>query len=171
MKRNHLSMQPKENDVEKVGAASEEGKPIKSIVEKDTKISKDDAKTIQDEKNVLIKFLTAASERRLEEKFDLKKECGLSETMREAPTKPSLIFPTPVEESNSDLLISYENQSFIAASDDMKELNGSSYGMKTPEELQPKGVKSVQNPCFNEGHPPNSCQRWFVAEFFRYFLH
>ena len=41
-------MQPNEKDMEKVGAASEEGTPIKSNVGKDTDISKYDAKTIQE---------------------------------------------------------------------------------------------------------------------------
>ena len=61
-KESFSAMQPKEKDVEKVVAASEEGKPNESIMEKDTEISKDDAKTIQDEKDVLMEVPTAASE-------------------------------------------------------------------------------------------------------------
>ena len=129
-------MQPKAKDVEKVGAASEEGKPIESIVEKVTEISKDDAKTIQDEKDVLMEVPTAASGRGLEVVIDLKKEHGLSETMREAPSKSSLIFPMPVKQSNPDSSILFVNQSLMTASDDMKELDGSSFGTKIPEELQ-----------------------------------
>ena len=85
-------------DMEKVGAASEEGNRIKPIVEKDNEISKDDAKTIQDEKDLLMEVPTAASERVLEVIIDLEEEYGLSETMGEAPSKPSLIFPVHVEE-------------------------------------------------------------------------
>ena len=54
------AIQPKEKDVNKVVAASEEGETIKSIVEKDTEISKNDAKTIQDEKDVLMEVPTVA---------------------------------------------------------------------------------------------------------------
>ena len=43
--------QLKEKDVKKVGTASEEGTLIKSTVEKATEISKDDSKTIQNEKD------------------------------------------------------------------------------------------------------------------------
>ena len=39
-------VQPKEKDVEKVGAASEEGTLIKSTVGKDTEITKNNVKTI-----------------------------------------------------------------------------------------------------------------------------
>ena len=46
--------------MEKVGAASEEGKPIDFIVEKSTEISKDDVKTIQNENDVLMEVPTAA---------------------------------------------------------------------------------------------------------------
>ena len=45
-KESSSTVQPKEMDVEKVGAASEEGTLIMSTVGKDTKITKDDAKTI-----------------------------------------------------------------------------------------------------------------------------
>ena len=69
----------------KVGAASEESKPIKFIVEKDIKISIDDAKTIQDEEDVLMDVPTAASGKGLEFVIDLKKEYVVSETMGGAP--------------------------------------------------------------------------------------
>ena len=70
-------------------------------MEKDTEISKDDAKTIQDEKNVLMEVPTSASERGLEIVIDIKKECGLSETMGEAPSKPSLNFSNTHERERS----------------------------------------------------------------------
>ena len=76
----------------KVGAAYEDGKPIEFIVEKDTKISMDDAKTIQDEQDVLMGVPTAASEIVLEVVIVIKKEYGLSETMGEASSKLSSIF-------------------------------------------------------------------------------
>ena len=88
--------------VEMVGTASEEGKPIESIVKKNNEISKDDAKTIQDEKDVLMEVPTADSERGLEVVIDLEKEYGLSNIMGEAPSKPSLIFPIPVKEIDPD---------------------------------------------------------------------
>ena len=50
--------------LEIVGAASTGGKTIKSIVGKETEISKDDAKTIQGEKDVLIEVCSSASEKR-----------------------------------------------------------------------------------------------------------
>ena len=46
--------------MEKVGAASEKGEPIEFIVKKETEISKDDAKIIQGEKDVLMEVSTAA---------------------------------------------------------------------------------------------------------------
>ena len=145
-------------------------------MEKDTEISNDDANTIQDEKDVLMGVPTAASETGLEVVIDLKKKYDLSETMGEAPSKHSLIFPISVKESDLDSLISYVNQSMMTASDGMKELDGSSFGKKIPEELQPKGFESIQNPipelmgigqcmldekhldCFNKGHLLNSCK-------------
>ena len=88
--------------MEKVGAASEEDKTIESIMEEDIKMSKDDAKTIQDKKDVLKKVLTVDFERKLEVVIDLKNEYGVSETIREAPSKLSLTFSIPVTEINSD---------------------------------------------------------------------
>ena len=62
----------------------------------------------------------------------------------------------------------------MTASDGMKELDGFSFGIKTPEEVQLKGFESIQIPipalmgmgccmldekhfdCFNEGHPLHS---------------
>ena len=41
---------------------------------------------------------------------DIKKKNSVSESMGEAPSKPLLIFPFPVEENDPDLLISYGNQ-------------------------------------------------------------
>ena len=94
--------------------------------------------------------------------------------MGEAPSKLSLNFPSS--------LISYVNQSLMTVSDGMKKLDWSSFGTKTPEELQPKGFEIIQNTipllmgmgccmlnekhldCFNEGHPPNSQKRWLVDE-------
>ena len=88
-----------------------------------------------------------------------------------------LIFSSPVEESDPDSLISNENQSLMTASDGMKELDGFSFGIKAPEELQPKGFESICNPipalmcmgccildekhldCFVESHPPDSPKR------------
>ena len=66
MREEELDIKKEYDVVKKVGAASEENKPIESIVGKDTKISKDDAKTIQDEEDVLIVVPNAASERGLE---------------------------------------------------------------------------------------------------------
>ena len=130
----------------------------------------------------------AASERGLEVLIDIKKEYGLSDTMGEAPSKPSLIFPIPVEESGTDSLISYVNQSLMTASDGMKKLDVLSFGAKLPEELQPKEFENVRNPTpalmgvgycmldkkhldfFNEGHPPNSCKKWLVDEIINVYI-
>ena len=174
------AMQPKEKDMEKVGAAFEEAKPIKFIVEIYTEISMDDDKTIQDEKYVLMKVPTAASDRGLEVVIVLKMEYCLSETMEEAPSKPSLIVLIPVKEIDPYSLISYVNKSLMRASDGLKELDGSSFGTKVLKALQPKGVVTTQNPipalmgccmidekhldCFNEGHQPNSHKRWLIDE-------
>ena len=51
--------------------------------------------------------------KKLEVVVDIKKECGVSESMGDTPSKSSLIFPLPVEESNPDLLISYEGVGWI----------------------------------------------------------
>ena len=56
-------VQPKEKDVKKVGTASEEDTLIKSTVEKATEVTKDNAKTIQDEKVVLMEVPNAATEK------------------------------------------------------------------------------------------------------------
>ena len=65
--------------------------------------------------------------------------------MGEASLKPLLIIPLHVEESDSDSLISYVNQSLMTANG-MKELDGFSFGIKAPEELQPKGFESILHP-------------------------
>ena len=62
-KESSSAVQHKEKDVEKVEASSEEGTQIKSTVEKDTEISKDDAKTIQDENDALMNVPVAATEK------------------------------------------------------------------------------------------------------------
>ena len=136
LKEEIIDIQKEYDVVEKVGVASKEGKPIESIVEKYSEISKDDAKTIQDEKNVSMEVPTAASERGLNVVIDSKNDYGVSELMREAPSKPTLNFSILVGENNPKLLISYLNQSLMTASDGMKELDGSSFGTKIPEELQ-----------------------------------
>ena len=66
--------------------------------------------------------------------------------MEEAPKKPSLIFPIPIEESDPDSLISSVNQSSMTASVGMKDLDGFSFGIKASEELQPKDFESIKNP-------------------------
>ena len=58
-------VQPKEKDVEMVGTASEEGALIKSSVEKAAEITKDDTKTIQDEKDIQMEVPNAATEKEL----------------------------------------------------------------------------------------------------------
>ena len=79
-KESFSAVQPKEKDMEKVGAASEEGTPIKSTVGKDTEISKDYAKTIQDEKDVLMEFPKVATDKELkEEVVDIYKEYSVVE--------------------------------------------------------------------------------------------
>ena len=57
-----------------------------------------------------------------------------------------LIFPLPIEDRDPDLLISYVDQSWMRESDGMKELDGFSFGIKAPEELQPKKFESVLHP-------------------------
>ena len=54
---------------------------------------------------------------------DVEKEYGVPNSVRESPLKHSLIFPIPWEESCSDSLISFVNQSLMRASDGMKELD------------------------------------------------
>ena len=90
--------------------------------------------------------LNAATEKELEVIIDIKKEYGISEVIGDTPSKPSIIFPLSVEESDPDSLISYVNQPLMTASDGMKELDGFSFGIKAPEELQPKGFESICNP-------------------------
>ena len=64
----------------------------------------------------------AASEKKLKEVVvDIEKEYGVSESMGEAPSKPSLTFLLSMEMSDSESLISYVNYSLITASDGMME--------------------------------------------------
>ena len=51
-----------------------------------------------------------------------------------------------MKESDPDSLVSYVNKLLMTASDDKKELDGSSFGTKTPEKLQSKGFESISNP-------------------------
>ena len=114
----------KEKDVEKVGKASEEGTLIKSTVDKATKIAKDDAKTIQDEKDIQMEASIAATEKELKDILvNIENEYNASESMEEAPLKPLFIFPLPLKQSDPDSLISYVNQSLMRASYGMKELD------------------------------------------------
>ena len=83
--------------VEKFEAASEEGTIIESIVEKDTEISKDDAKTVQDEKDVQMKVPTTALERGLEVVIDIEKECAISETIWRSTIKAVIDFTNTCE--------------------------------------------------------------------------
>ena len=70
----------------------------------------------------------AAIEKELKEVVvDIEKEYVVFESMGEAPLKPLLIFPLPVEESD----ISYVKQSLMKASNHMKEMDGFSFGLKS----------------------------------------
>ena len=64
---------------------------------------------------------------------DIEKEYGVSESMGDTPSKPSLFLPLSVEQSDPDLLISFVNQSLMTASDGVKDLDGFSFGIKAPE--------------------------------------
>ena len=55
--------QPKENDVEKLSTVSKEGTWIKSIVEKASKFTKNDAETIQGRKDVQMEVHNASTEK------------------------------------------------------------------------------------------------------------
>ena len=131
VKEKNSANQPKEKDVEKVGAVYEESTLIKSTAEKVTEITKDDAKTVQDEKDIQMEVPNAATEKELKEVVvDIEKTYNNFESMGEAPIKPMFIFPLSLEQSDHDLLMSYVNQSLITASDGMKELDGFSFGIK-----------------------------------------
>ena len=67
---------------------------------------------------------------------DIEKEYDVSESIREAPLQPLLIFPLHLEENEPYLLISYVNQSLRTVSNSMKELDGFSFGIEAPEGLQ-----------------------------------
>ena len=69
---------------------------------------------------------------------DIEKEYDVSESIREAPLQPLLIFPLHLKKNEPDLLISYVNQSLRTALDGMMELDGFSFGIEAPEGLQPK---------------------------------
>ena len=89
------AVQSKEKDVEKVVTDSEVGTLIKSTLEKAIEITKDDAKTIKDEKDVQMKVPNAATEKELNEVVvDIKKKYNVSESMGEAPQKPLFFFIT-----------------------------------------------------------------------------
>ena len=127
-------------DVEKVKTISEEGTLNKSTLEKNTEITKDAAKTIQDEKNVQMEVPNAAIEKEVKEIIvDIEKEYNVSESMG------NWFFHFVLRRV---ILIywSYVNQSVISASDRMKDLDGFSFGIKAPEELQPKEFESILNP-------------------------
>ena len=64
-------MQIKKKDAEKVGAVSEEGIIIKSTVDMGSKITMDDAKTIQDEEDNQIEVFTASTDRGLRVVIDI----------------------------------------------------------------------------------------------------
>ena len=111
------AVKAKKEDVEKVGIVSEEVTLIKSTVVKATKNSKDDAKSIQDEEDVQREVPNSATEKELKEVVtDIEKEYSVFESMGDIPSKHSLLFPLPVEESDLDLLFSYVNQSLMTAS-------------------------------------------------------
>ena len=117
---------------------------------------------------------------------DTEKEYNVSESMGEAPLKPSLIFSLPLKEYDPDLLILYVHQFLMKASDGMKELDGFSFDIKTPEGLQPKGFESVLNTipglmgccilqqvdldCYDEGHPQNAPERWRTDEIINFYI-
>ena len=68
-----------------------------------TEITKDDAKTIQDEKDVNMEVPNAGAEWYLKKVVvDIEKEYHVSESMGEAPLKTSLIFPLPAKVSDND---------------------------------------------------------------------
>ena len=109
-------MQPNQKDVEKVGATSEEDTLIKSAVEKDTEITKDDAKTIQDEKDVLIEVPKAATEKELKEAiFDSEKDYGVVKKVRAASEEGTLIKSTveKATEISKDHVITIQNEKDI----------------------------------------------------------
>ena len=102
--------QSKEKDVETFVTASKEGTLIKSTVEKATEITKNDSKTIQDEKDIQIEALNVATEKESKEVVVyVKKKYDVSKSMGEAPLMHSSIFPLPVEENDPNSLISYFN--------------------------------------------------------------
>ena len=84
-KESGSAVQPKEKDVEKVGTVFDEGTHIQSTVEKTTEITKDDAKTIQDERDVQTEVTIASTEIDLVVVIEIEKEYGVSESMGEAP--------------------------------------------------------------------------------------
>ena len=82
----------KEEDAEEVAPNFEEGLLIKSTVGKATEITKDDAKTIQDEKDILMEFLKAATEKEFkEEKLDIEKVYSVMEKIGAAFEEGTLI--------------------------------------------------------------------------------
>ena len=97
-----------------------------------------------------------------------------------------MIFIIPLEKSGPDLLISYVNQSFMRASDVMKELDGFNSEIKPTEGLHLKGFESVLHPipgligccifheadldCFDEDHPQNSSKRWLTDEILNFYI-
>ena len=107
-------------------------------------------------------------------------EYDVSEAEKEAPLKDFLTFPIPLEENDPYLLIEFVNHSLMKVSGGMKELDGFTFGIKKPKELQPTGVKSVLHlipglsgcfilcradlDCFDEDHPQNSHKRLLMDE-------
>ena len=102
-KESSSAVQPKEKDVEQVGAAFEEDTLIKSAVGKETKMTNDDAKAIQD---VLTEAPKADTEKELNEvALDFEKEYSMMEKVGAASEEGTLIKPIvekATEISNDD---------------------------------------------------------------------
>ena len=85
-KESSFASQSKEMDVEKVGTAFNEGTLIKSTVKNATKVTNNYAKTIHNEKQVLMKIINVATEKELKEvlleiekEYDVVEKVGISE--------------------------------------------------------------------------------------------
>ena len=63
----------------------------------------------------------------------IEKEYDVSESMVEAPLKPSLTFPIPLKVSDANSLISYLKKLLMRVSNGMKELDGFTFGVKPSE--------------------------------------
>ena len=140
MKKSSSAFQPKEKDVEQLGTASEKCTLIKSIVEKPVKSPRMIPNHPRWEWHSSASSQCSYWKRNERSCTWYWKEIWCYWISEEAPSKPSLIFPLPVDKSDSDSLISYVNQSLMTSSDGTKEVEWISFWYKNTWRIATKSI-------------------------------